>query len=78
MNFLENIIGDVVGEIFVKVIWRGMIVPFFQYSGVGLRMVLNFHGKTKEKIALNKSYNAFLGVLFWSIVILIIIIVYIK
>ena len=69
-----DIIVEIFGEIFVTIIWRKIILPFFQLSGYGLRLLFNFKGTTKDKIYSSKDFNAFIGVFFWVATILTIII----
>ena len=71
---IGDIIGEAFGEILVTIIWRKIILPFFQLSGVGLRLLFNFKRKTKDVIYLNKDFNAFIGFFCWVALILTIII----
>ena len=69
-----DIIGEVFGEIFVTIIWQKIILPFFHYSGFGLRLLFNFKGTPKDVIFKHKEFNSFIGFFFWVTTILTIII----
>ncbi|MES2513798.1 MAG: hypothetical protein V4580_06610 [Bacteroidota bacterium] len=68
MSLLADILVDALGEVYVKVIWKGIVLPLLQYTGIRVRMIFNFKGKSKANIVSCTSYNLFLGAAFWLII----------
>jgi hypothetical protein len=59
-----SLIADIIGEIFVQIIWDKIIRPIFFFSGVGLRLCLKFK-RTPYSEIYKKEDNSVIGFFFW-------------
>ncbi len=59
-----SLIVDIMGEVFVQIIWDKIIRPIFFFSGVGLRLSLNFK-RTPYAEIYKKENNSVIGFFFW-------------
>ena len=71
-----DILGEIIGQVFVDIIGYKILVPFFRLTGGAIRWVFSFGRHTYQDI-LNKSYNGRLGIVFW-VALIITVIYFIK
>ena len=62
-----SLFEEIIAEIFVEIIWEKIIKPIFYFTGVTLRLVLNFNRLTYTDIR-KKGNNSIIGFIFLAIV----------
>ena len=63
-------IFEVILMIFVETIGRQIFIPFFRFTGGIIRWTFNLGQKSLEEISF-KKYNGRIGVVFWTLIIVI-------
>ncbi|MFL5751889.1 MAG: hypothetical protein ACJ76F_00660 [Bacteroidia bacterium] len=61
-------LAEVLGEIFLKLIWKYMLRPVFFYSGFALQILFNLFRKVKADPN-TKASNTAVGIITWCILI---------
>jgi len=70
-----SIFEEIIGEFLVAFIWRKIIGPFFLLSGAAIRLLFNFKKLSRQEI-LDKDHNKTIGVLFWLIIIIVLVLIF--
>jgi hypothetical protein len=64
-TILETILEIVVGFL-LDIVWHKLFRPFFYYTGIAFRRLLNLFRKTKPDPH-KRKHNTFIGILIWLI-----------
>lgn len=64
-----SLFSDIIGELFVQLLWDKVVKPIFFFTGFGLRVLFNFKKESHLSIR-NKQSNSKVGFFFVLLILL--------